>query len=148
MNRRSSKMRMVEAPSEIGVERDRLDPGCLLFRPDQNPRPDQPSIDCASYSRLGELPSVEQQARVHFGENLAGDGSQQLHGLLEMGFLVLSTGGAAMCTIPKIFKMADQTGDICGHRACWHCLPPTKSEYVLHIYKHVSIGRDGYSTQS
>jgi hypothetical protein len=53
------------------------------------------------------LPGVEQQARVHFGENLAGDGSQQLHGLLEMGVLVLSTGGAAVCTVAKILKMAD-----------------------------------------
>src|SRR6266446_8874563 len=128
MNRRSSKMRMVEAPSEIGVERDRLDPGCLLFRPDQNPRPDQPSIDCASYSRLGELPGVEQQARVHFGENLAGDWSQQLHFTLEMGFLVLSTGGAAVCTVPKILEMADEAGDICGYRPSWHGLPPTKNQ--------------------
>src|SRR5579864_3524054 len=107
MNRRSSKMRMVEAPSEIGVERDRLDPACLLFRPAQNPRPDQPSIDCASYSRLGELPGVEQQARVHFGENLAGDGSQQLHCLLEMGFLFLAACGAAVRAVSKIRKMTD-----------------------------------------
>jgi hypothetical protein len=53
------------------------------------------------------LPGVEQQARVHFDENLAGDGSQQSHCFLEMGFLFLSTGGAAVCTIPKILEMAD-----------------------------------------
>jgi hypothetical protein len=53
------------------------------------------------------MPGVEQQARVHFVENLASDGSQQLHGLLEMGLLVLSTHGAAVCTVPKILKMAD-----------------------------------------
>src|SRR5882724_8719463 len=102
MNCCSSKMRVVEAASEIGLKRDRLDPGCLLFWPAQDPGPDQPSIGCASSSRLGELPGVEQQARVHFCENLAGDGGQQLHCLLEMGFLVLATCGAAVRTVPKI----------------------------------------------
>jgi hypothetical protein len=50
---------------------------------------------------------VQQQARVYFGENLASDGSQQFDSLLEMGFLVLSTCGAAVCTVPKILKMSD-----------------------------------------
>ena len=36
-----------------------------------------------------------------FGEGLAGDGREQLHFLLEMGFLVLSTCGAAVCTRPE-----------------------------------------------
>src|SRR5712671_1832532 len=45
-----------------------------------------------------------------------------------MGFLVLSTGGAAVCTVPKIFKMAYETRDICGYRRSWHCLPPTKNQ--------------------
>ena len=53
-------------------------------------------------SRLGKLPGVEQQAHVHFGENLACDGSQQLHCLLEMGFLVLSTCGAVVCLLPNV----------------------------------------------
>src|SRR5580693_4509317 len=100
-------MRVVEAASEIGLEHDWLDPGRPLFRPAQSPGCVQPSISRAAQSRLGELPGVEQQARVHFGENLAGDRSQQLHGLLEMGFFVLSTGGAAVCTVAKILKMAD-----------------------------------------
>jgi hypothetical protein len=98
---------MVEAGSEIGLEHDWVDTGCPLFRPAQNPRCVQASIRCASWSRLGELPCVEQQARIHFGENLASDGSQELDCLLEMGFLVLSTYGPAMCTVPKILKMAD-----------------------------------------
>jgi hypothetical protein len=75
-NCRPSKMRVVESASEIGLEHDWLDPGCPLFRPAQSPGCVQPSISRASQSRLGELPGVEQQARVHFGENLAGDGSQ------------------------------------------------------------------------
>src|SRR5258708_5955369 len=100
-------MRVVEATSKIGLEHDWLDAGCPLFGPAQSPGCVQPSIDCASQSRLGELPGVEQQARVHFGENLAGDGSQQLHCFLEMGLLILSTCGAAVCTVPKILKMAD-----------------------------------------
>jgi hypothetical protein len=53
------------------------------------------------------LPGIEQQARVHFGENLAGDGSQQSHCLLKMGFLVLATYGAAVRAVPKIRKMTD-----------------------------------------
>jgi hypothetical protein len=100
-------MRVVKAASEIGLEHDWLDPGCPLFRPAQSPGCVQPPVRCALYSRLGDLPSVEQQARVNFGENLAGDGSQQLHCLLKMGYLVLSTCGAAVCTVPKILKMAD-----------------------------------------
>jgi hypothetical protein len=52
------------------------------------------------------LPGVEQQVHVDFGENLASDGSQQLHGLLEMGFFVLSSCGAAVRTVAKILKMA------------------------------------------
>jgi hypothetical protein len=51
--------------------------------------------------RSGQPPGVEQQARVHFGENLAGDGSQHLHCFLEMGFLVLATCGAAMRTVAE-----------------------------------------------
>ena len=35
--------------------------------------------------------------------------------------------GAAMCAVAKILKIADQAGDICGYRAFWHCLPPTKN---------------------
>src|SRR5207245_9809054 len=104
MDCRSSKMRVVEVASEIGVEHDRLDPGCLLFRPAQSPGRGQPSIGCSPQPRLGELPGVEQQARVHFAENLARDGSQQLHCLLEMGLLVLATCGAAVRTVPKILK--------------------------------------------
>src|SRR5712692_4817737 len=104
---RSSKMRVVEPASKIGLEHDRLDPGCPLFRPTQSPKCLQAAILCASQSRLGELPSAEQQTCVHFGENLAGDGAKQLHCLLEMGFLVLATCGAAVCTVPKILKMAD-----------------------------------------
>lgn len=42
----SSKMRMVEAASEIRVERDRFDSSCLLFGPAQNPGRDQPFIGC------------------------------------------------------------------------------------------------------
>jgi hypothetical protein len=94
MNCRSTTMRVVETASEKGLKRDRLDSGCLLFRPAQSPRSDQPSNGCALQSRLGEPPGLEQQARLHFGENLAGDGSQQLRCLLEMGFL--STCGAVM----------------------------------------------------
>jgi len=33
-------------------------------------------------------------------------GGQQLYCLLEMGFLILSTCGAAVRTVPKILKMA------------------------------------------
>src|SRR5258708_1495154 len=107
MNCRSSKMRVVEAASEIGLEGDWLDPGCALFRPAQSPKCFQPTILCASQSCFCELPGIEQQARVHFGENLAGHGSQQLHCLLEMGLVVLATCGAAVRAIPKITKMAD-----------------------------------------
>src|SRR4029077_2079357 len=106
---------------------DWLDSGCPLFTPAQTPGCVQPSILCASQSRLAALPGVEQQVRVHFGENPAGNGSQQLHFLLEMRFLVLPTYGAAVCTVPKVLKMADQAGDICGYRAFRHCLPPTKN---------------------
>src|SRR6266567_7914727 len=55
-----------------------------------------------------------------------------MHFLLEMGFLVLSTGGAAVCTVSKILKMADEAGDIGGYRAFWHGLPPTKNRSVLY----------------
>src|ERR1700683_2174002 len=109
-------MRVVEAASEVSLEHDRLDPGCPLFRPAQRPGCVQASIRRASYSCFVELPGVEQQARVHFGENLAGDGIQQLHCLLEMGFLVLSTCGASVCTVSKILEMADQARDVCGAR--------------------------------
>jgi hypothetical protein len=34
-------------------------------------------------------------------------GASSCHGLLEMGLLVPSTGGAAVCTVAKILKMAD-----------------------------------------
>jgi len=27
-----------------------------------------------------------------------------------------------VCTVPKILKMPDKAGDICGHRAFWHLL--------------------------
>src|SRR6266404_3959814 len=118
-------MRVVEAAFEMGLEHDWLDPGCPLFRPAQSQGCVQPSIRCASYSRLGELPRVEQQARVHFGENLAGDGSQELHGLLEVDFLVLPTDGAAVCTVPKILEVANEAGEICGRRVLWHCVAPT-----------------------
>jgi hypothetical protein len=37
-----------------------------------------------------------------------------------MGLLVLSTGGAAVCTVPKVLKMADEAGDVCGYRVFWH----------------------------
>src|SRR5260370_9744934 len=56
-----------------------------------------------------ELPGVEQQAPVYFDENLARDGSQQLHCLLEMGFLVLASCGAAVCAVAKVLKMADRS---------------------------------------
>src|ERR1700730_9388444 len=107
MNCCSSKMRVVESASEIGWERDRLDPGGLLFRPAQSPGRGQPSIGCSPQPRLGELPGIEQQTRVDFGENLPSDGAQQLHCFLEMGFLVLATCGAAVRTVPKICEMAD-----------------------------------------
>src|ERR1700741_4355549 len=100
-------MRVVEAGSVIGLQHDWLAPGCSVFRPTQSPGCVQPSIRGASQSRLGDLPGVEQQARVHFSENLAGNGSQQLHRLLEMGFLVLSTYGATVRTVAKILEMAD-----------------------------------------
>src|SRR5258705_12847600 len=99
-------MRVVEAGSEIGLEHDWLDPGCPLFRPAQSPGGMQPSIRCALESRLGDLPGVEQQVRVHFGENLPGDGIEESHFFFEVGFLVLSTCGAAVCSVPKILKMA------------------------------------------
>src|SRR5438270_13977901 len=105
MNCGSWKMRMIGAASELGLEQDRLDRGCPLFWPAQSPECFYTAILCTSQSRLGDLPGVEQQARVHFGENLAGDGSQQPHCLLEVGFLVLSTSGAAVCTVAKILKM-------------------------------------------
>src|SRR6266436_4323672 len=103
-------MRVMEAASEIGLEHDWLDPGFTLFRPAQNPRCVQSTIRCATQSR--------------FGENLARNGRQQLHCLLEKGFLVLSTCGSTVCTVAKILEMADQIGDICRYRAFWHCLPP------------------------
>ncbi len=124
-------MGVVEASSEIGLEHDWLDAGRPLFGPAQSPGRVHSSIRCASESRLSELPGVEQQARVHFGQNLAGDRSQQLHFLLEMGFLVLSTNGVAVCTVSKILKMADEAGDIAGYRGFWHGLPPTKNQSVL-----------------
>jgi len=49
---------------------------------------------------------------VFTSKNLAGDRRQQLHRLLEMGFLILSTLGAAVRAIPKVLKMADQAGDV------------------------------------
>src|SRR2546428_13560261 len=98
MNCRSSKMRVVEAASEIGLEHDRLDPGCPLFRPAQSPECFQPTILCAAQSGFGELPGIEQYARVHFGENLAGHGSHRLHCLFEMGSLVLAPCGPAVRT--------------------------------------------------
>jgi hypothetical protein len=49
-------MSVVEAASEIGLEDDLLDPGCPLLRPAQNPGCVQPSIRCAPYPRLGDLP--------------------------------------------------------------------------------------------
>jgi hypothetical protein len=55
----------------------------------------------------GDLPGVEQQARIHFNENLARDRSQQLHGLLETGFLAFSTCAASVCAVPNILKMAN-----------------------------------------
>src|SRR5260370_25148799 len=81
-----------------------------------------------------ELPGVEQQAPVYFDENLARDGSQQLHSLLEMGFLVLASCGAAVCAVAKVLKMADYAGDICGNRTLWHYLPPFNNQYVLHMF--------------
>src|SRR2546430_13608212 len=41
-------------------------------------------------STLFPYTTLFRSARVHFGENLAGNGSQQLHCLLEMGLLVLA----------------------------------------------------------
>src|SRR5229473_2552009 len=41
---RASKMRMMEAGSEIGLEHDWLDPSCALFGPAQSPGCIQPSI--------------------------------------------------------------------------------------------------------
>src|SRR5258706_11728806 len=57
---RPSKMRMMEAGSEIGLEYDWLDPGCALFRPAQRPGCTKPSVRCALWSRLGKLPGIEQ----------------------------------------------------------------------------------------
>ena len=48
VNCRPSKMGVVEATPEIGLEHDWLDPGCPLLRPAQGSRCLQPSIRYAS----------------------------------------------------------------------------------------------------
>ena len=46
-----------------------------------------------------------------------------------------------MCAVAKILKMADQADDICGYRAFWHCLPPTRFNSLRRLMFCVRVTR-------
>jgi len=56
-----------------------------------------------------------------------------------MGFLVLSTWGAAVCTVAKILKVANEAGEICGRGGVLHCVTPDKNITYHMIFKYLSV---------